>query len=128
MASIVAIDTEILASMVDTLAGIRAEKAKIEAIEKCLTADVKGTMKAGGMTEYRAPSGNGFKIVEAATYTLPVKGLRAGLVLALAKIGCLSFTITPFRESVKNGALPAVDVAEVESRIQQDTYEKLIKF
>ena len=39
----------------------------------------------------------------------------------------VSFTITPFRESVKNGALPAVDVAEVESRIQQDTYEKLIK-
>ena len=113
---------------VDRLTAIRQQKAEIEKIEKELSADVKGTMKAGGLTEYRTASGNGFKIVESATYTLPVKGLRAGLVLALAKIGCLSFTITPFRESVKNGALPAVDVAEVESRIQQDTYEKLIKF
>ena len=127
MASIVAIDTTTLTNMVDRLTAIRQQKAEIEKIEKELSADVKGTMKAGGLTEYRAPSGNGFKIVESATYTLPVKGLRAGLVLALAKIGCLSFTITPFRESVKNGALPAADVAEVESRIQQDTYEKLIK-
>jgi hypothetical protein len=127
MASIVAIDTTTLTNMVDRLTAIRQQKAEIEKIEKELSADVKGTMKAGGLTEYRTASGNGFKIVESATYTLPVKGLRAGLVLALAKIGCLSFTITPFRESVKNGALPAADVAEVESRIQQDTYEKLIK-
>lgn len=123
----IAIDTVVLSEMVDRLTLLRAEKAHIESVEKELTADVKGTIKAAGLTEFHAPSGNGFKIVESATYSLPVKGLRAGLVLALAKIGCLSFTITPFRGAVQNGALSAADVAEVESRIVTDTYDKLIK-